>query len=75
MIARAGPVEPQVRSRLAAEDAQYRADNRGLLLERLTNRDNADWDIYEGVRLNQNDEFVRMRARGVRVPAAPPLPE
>ncbi len=68
LIARAGPVDPQIRARLAAEDAEYRSENRGLLLERLTQRQRLR--IYEDMRLDADAEFVRLRARGVRVPAA-----
>ena len=57
--------------RLASEDVVYRSENRGLLLERLANN-NPDWAIYEDMRLNADQEFQRLRARGVRVPAAPP---
>ena len=71
LIARAGPVDPQIRSRLASEDQVYRQENRGLLLERLADN-NPDWTIYEDMRLNADAEFLRLRARGVRVPAAPP---
>lgn len=72
LIAESGPVDPQVRAQLAAEDATYRRENRGLLLERLANKDAPDWSIYEDMRLDANSEFVRLRARGYRVPAAPP---
>lgn len=75
LVASAGPVDPQIRSRLAAEDAIYRDENRGLFLERIANKDSPDWSIYEDMRLDANAEFIRMRSRGVRVPAAPPLLE
>ncbi len=74
LVAQAGPIDPQIRSRLAAEDAVYRSENRGLLLERVANN-NSDWTIYENMRLDAGAEFLRLRARGVRVPAAPPPPE
>ncbi len=74
LIARAGPVDPQIRAQLASEDAVYRQENRGRLLERFSDND-ADWTIYRNMRLNADAEFDRLRARGVRVPAAPPLPE
>lgn len=73
LIARSGPVDPKVRADLAAEDATYRRENRGLLLERLANKDAPDWSIYEDMRLDAEAEFLRLRARGLRVPAAPPL--
>lgn len=72
LVARAGPVEPGIRARLAAEDAEYRRANRGLLLERIANRGN-DWTIYRDQMLDADAEFVRLRARGLRVPAAPPI--
>lgn len=71
LVARAGPVAPGIRATLAAEDAVYRRENRGLPLERLTDR-SPDWTIYENQRLDADAEFIRLRARGVRVPAAPP---
>lgn len=71
LIARAGPVDPQIRAQLAAEDAVYRSENRGLLLDRIADN-NSDWSIYDNMRLNADAEFQRLRARGVRVPAAPP---
>mgnify|MGYP005855789373 CR=1 FL=1 len=73
LVARAGPVDPQIRARLAVEDAEYRQANRGLLLERLANRGN-DWTIYRDQMLDADAEFERLRARGLRVPAAPPIP-
>jgi len=74
LVARSGPVDPNIRATLASEDAVYRSENRGRLLERVANKQ-VDWSIYEAMRLDANGEFVRLRARGVRVPAAPPLPE
>lgn len=71
LIARAGPVTPNIRAILAAEDQVYRRENRGLLLERWAAREN-DWVIYEDMRLDASTEFDRLRARGLRVPAAPP---
>ncbi len=73
LVARAGPVDPQIRSRLASEDATYRAENRGLFLERIANKDSPDWSIYEDMRLDANAMFILLRNRGVRVPAAPPI--
>jgi len=75
LVARAGPVDPQIRARLATEDQTFRQANQGRLLERVFNSDNPDWDVYEAQRLDANSEFVRLRERGVQVPAAPPLPE
>ena len=73
LVARAGPGEAQIRSRLAQEDAAYRAENRGLLLERVANQSNPDTRVYRDMRLDADAEFQRLRARGLRVPAAPPL--
>lgn len=73
LVARAGPVDPEVRARLAAEDATYRRQNRGRLLERLFSRDNPDATVYRDVQLDADAEFERVRARGVQVPAAPPI--
>jgi hypothetical protein len=72
LVAVAGPIDPQIRARLAAEDAVYRRENQGRLLERLANR-SADASIYENMRIDANTEFLRLRAQGVRVPAAPPI--
>ncbi|MBP7001829.1 DUF3035 domain-containing protein [Amaricoccus sp.] len=72
LVARAGPVDPQIRARLAVEDATYRDENRGLLLERWAHKDSPDWSIYEDMRLDADAQFVLLRDHGVRVPAAPP---
>ncbi len=74
LVARAGPADPAIRATLAAEDAEYRRRNRGRLLERLADRD-TDRTIYEGQRLDADAEFLRLRALGLRVPAAPPALE
>jgi hypothetical protein len=75
LIARAGPVDPQVRAELAAEDQVYRRENRGRLLERVFGRGNPDLQIYDDMRLDADAAFERARAQGLRVPAAPPPPE
>ncbi len=72
LLAQAGPVDPQIRGRLAAEDTEFRAENRGPFLERLANRGAQDSVIYQDVQLDADAEFERLRARGLRVPAAPP---
>ncbi|WP_181164471.1 DUF3035 domain-containing protein [Amaricoccus solimangrovi] len=71
LIARAGPVDPNIRARLAQEDVVFREENRGKLLPRLFARDPNDV-TYRAVTLDAPAEFERMRARGVGVPAAPP---
>ncbi len=73
LVARAGPIQPGVRGQLAKEDAVYREENQGRLLERLFNRDAPNNVIYEDQMLDAEAEFLRQRALGVRVPAAPPL--
>lgn len=72
LVARAGPVDPQIRSRLALEDQAYRRDNPGRLLERWFTR-NPEELIYRGQTLDQTDAFERARAAGLQVPPAPPL--
>jgi hypothetical protein len=71
LVARAGPIDPAIRSRLAAEDAVYRREHPGLLLERVFTRDREAL-IYRGMALNAPATFEVMRARGVQVPPAPP---
>jgi len=71
LVARVGGADPQIRARLAVEDATYRAENRGLLLERWFSRDREAL-IYRDMQLGAPAEFEAMRARGVGVPAPPP---
>lgn len=71
LVARAGAADPQVRARLAGEDAAYRASNRGRLLERAFSNDREAL-IYRGMALDAGAEFRRLRALGLRVPPAPP---
>lgn len=71
LVARAGPVDPAIRRRLAQEDAIYRQENPPRVLERLSGQD-LDALAYRGMTLDAGSEFERLRARGVRVPAAPP---
>lgn len=71
LVARAGPRDPAIRSELRAEDAEWRRTHHGLLFERLMSKDR-DRVVYEQMILNAPDEWERMRARGVKVPAAPP---
>jgi hypothetical protein len=71
LVAQAGPVSPAIRTQLAAEDAEFRSGNRGRLLERWSARD-SDYVTYQGQRLDADSEFIRLRAAGLRVPAAPP---
>lgn len=71
LIARAGPVDPNIRAELAAADVVYRENNRGQLIPRLILQDN-ELLIYDGEMLDRGAEFERLRARGVAVPPAPP---
>lgn len=72
LIARAGPAASNIRAQLAAEDVVYREENRGQLLPRLFAKDPEDV-TYEAVTLDPGAELLRQRARGVGVPAAPPV--
>ena len=71
LIARAGPVDPNIRAELAAADVVYRENNRGQLIPRLILQDN-ELLIYDGEMLDRGAEFERLRAQGVAVPPAPP---
>ncbi|MEO0389181.1 MAG: DUF3035 domain-containing protein [Pseudomonadota bacterium] len=63
-------VDPGIRSQLRAEDAEFRADNKGLLLERLTGRD-TEFAVYGPQRLDPEAEYRRLLAIGIRVPPLP----
>lgn len=63
-----------IRSELAAEDLEYRGNNRGRVLERLFDV-NVYFRAYEHMSLDQYAELERFRAMGVRAPAPPPEPE
>lgn len=71
VVARAGPIDPQIRTTLAVENVEYRRNNRGLLLERLFSRDDEAL-IYRDMTLDTAAEYQRLRASGVQVPPAPP---
>ncbi len=60
-----------IRSELAAEDLEYRGNNRGRVLERLFDV-NVYFRAYEHMSLDQYAEVERFRAMGVRTPAPPP---
>jgi len=66
-------VDPGVRADLAAEDLEFRRNNRGRLLERLFNV-TTYYDVYERTELNQHAEQERWRRAGARSSAAPPPP-
>lgn len=65
-------VNPQIRPLLAAEDAEYRENNKGRLLERLFGRSN-ELIIYQNVTLDAQAELLRLRAQGIKTPAMPPF--
>ncbi|MEO0911945.1 MAG: DUF3035 domain-containing protein [Pseudomonadota bacterium] len=66
-----GGVTPEIRQLLTAEDAEYRRNNRGLLLERLFDRD-TEFLIYDRMLLDAGQESERLRRLGLRVPPIPP---
>jgi hypothetical protein len=72
LVARAGPIDPAIRSTLAVEDAEYRQTHRGLLFERAFSRDREAL-VYRDMTLNAPASFEILRASGVRVPPAPPV--
>jgi hypothetical protein len=65
---------PNIRQVLAEEDAEYRRENNGRLLERLFNV-SVYYDSYAQQSLDQHRELDRLRAAGVYTPSAPPDPE
>jgi hypothetical protein len=64
-------VAPGIRAPLAAEDRAFREENRGRLLERLFGS-TTYFGAYEPQSLDQYRELERLRAAGIRTPAAPP---
>lgn len=64
-------VAPGIRAQLAAEDRAFRERNRGRLLERLFSN-TTYFGAYERQSLDQYGELDRLRAAGIRTPAAPP---
>ncbi|HMO06428.1 MAG TPA: DUF3035 domain-containing protein [Paracoccaceae bacterium] len=60
-----------IRETLAAEDLEYRRDNRGRILERLLSV-TVYYRAYRPQSLDQQAELQRWRAAGVRTPSAPP---
>jgi hypothetical protein len=73
LLARAGAAsnDPLIRTRLAQEDAEYRASHGGRLLERLFARDQ-DALVYRDMTLDAAAAYEQMRARGVQLSAPPP---
>lgn len=66
-------IAPDIRSRLAAEDAAFRAGVRVKPLERLF-KTNVYLSAYAEQSLNAQLELLRLRRMGVRTPTAPPPP-
>ncbi len=66
-------VSPAIRGELAAEDQEYRARNRGRVLERVFNVSVYD-RAYGAQTLDPHAELERWRAAGARTPGAPPAP-
>ena len=64
-------VSGSIRNQLAAEDLEWRRDNKGRLLERLFNV-NVYYRAYTNMHLDQNHELERLRRLGVWTPSAPP---
>lgn len=62
-----------IRQVLAQEDAAFRAENQGRVLERLFNV-NVYFKAYEAQSLDQQAELRRWRGVGVRTVSAPPPP-
>lgn len=73
LLARAGVAsnDPLIRQRLAEEDAAYRANHRGRLLERVFTP-NRETLVYREMILDPGATYEAMRARGISVPAPPP---
>lgn len=66
-------VSEDIRQTLAAEDEAFRRSNSPRLLERMFNT-NVYRQAYQEQILDPQEELRRWRARGVRLPAAPPPP-
>lgn len=62
-----------IRQQLAAEDLEFRRDNKGRILERLANL-NMYYKAYSDQSLDQYAELRRFRQAGVPTPSAPPDP-
>ena len=65
--------EANIRATLAAEDVQWRRDNKGRVLERLFNV-NVYYKAYRDQSLDQYAELARWRKTGIATPSAPPEP-
>lgn len=67
-------VEGGIRDQLAAEDLEFRSDNKGRVLERLFNV-NVYYRAYRKQSLDQEAELDRWRRAGIKTPSAPPSAE
>lgn len=65
-------VQQDIRGQLAAEDLQWRRDNKGRILERLFNV-NVYYNAYDKQSLDQSRELSKWRRKGLRTPSAPPV--
>jgi hypothetical protein len=65
--------DPAIRQTLADEDAAFRARAGGGLSFNILGRDQY-YPAYARSALDAYDELARLRAQGVSVPTAPPLP-
>lgn len=76
IVANAGRygTETGVRGTLAAEDREFRSNNRGRFLNRLFGT-TTYYDAYGNEILDPNSELGQWRATGRRTPAAPPAAE
>ncbi len=72
LVAHVGPGDPGIRGTLASEDVVFRRENRPRLLERWFGGDRGR-AAYAATTLDAEAELRRLRAAGVRTPAAPPL--
>ncbi|WP_111429012.1 DUF3035 domain-containing protein [Rhodobacteraceae bacterium DSL-40] len=71
LLARMGPIDPQIRAKLAVEDADYRSVSHGLFFERMFSRDKLEM-MYRPMILDPGPVYEEMRARGVKVSTPPP---
>jgi hypothetical protein len=67
-------IDPDIRRKVAAEDAAFRASARVKPLERIFSV-NVYLSTYKDLSLDAQKELLRLRRLGVRTPTAPPPPE
>ena len=65
-------VMENIRNELALEDKKFRTKNRGLLLERLVNK-NVYFKAYSSMALDSKQELERLSKLGVKIFAVPPV--